>query len=192
MTAPATPQRFNMRQLKVMVVDDTQSSLDIMTHVLMGFGIRQYTTCRTVSEAAATLEVEAFDMVIVDGEMPDQDGFDLTQRLRSDQEGPNFTIPIIIASGHTPRSKIERARDIGANMVVLKPIVPDVLLNRIEWMAKSPREFVISPEYCGPDRRPRGASMLKLGADDRRADPDRLMSQPERELSQSDIDSLFD
>lgn len=183
-------QRFDMRGLKVLVVDDSQPCLDIVTRILSGFGARDCVQCRSVAEAVSRLEIEPFDLLIADGEMPEQDGFDLTERVRLDSEGPNFTIPILLASAYTPRSKIERARSIGANMVVVKPLAPDILLGRIEWLAKAPQKFVDGPGYRGPDRRDKPAGAL--GAEERRLDAERLMAQPERDLSQNDIDSLFD
>jgi CheY-like chemotaxis protein len=179
-----------MKGLKVMLVDDSQPCLDIMGRILSSFGARDYVACKSVGEAADRLALEAFDLLIADGEMPEQDGFDLTERVRRDNDGPNFTIPILLASAYTPRSKIERAKNIGANMVVVKPIVPDVLLGRIEWMAKTAQQYVDGPGYRGPCRREN--TPASLGADDRRVDADRLMTQPERELSQADVDNLFD
>ncbi|HEY3696717.1 response regulator [Phenylobacterium sp.] len=170
--APA-PQRFDLRALKIAVVDDSKLSLDIIVTTLRGFGVTRIQPFASVAVAMARLETEAFDLVVADAEMPGEDGFDLTRRLRARADGPNQTVAVLLASGHAPLSKIARARDIGANMVILKPIVPVVLLSHIEWLAKTPRPFVVSPGYCGPCRRVR-QSPLPPGVEERRADADIL------------------
>jgi CheY-like chemotaxis protein len=183
-------QRFDFNGVKIMVVDDSSPSLDLISKVLLGFGVTDRVLCQTVSEASSKLSSQKFDLIIADAEMPDEDGFDLTRWLRSDRNGPNFTAPVLIASGYTPLSKVAQARDAGANLVVLKPVVPGILLSRIRWLAKAQRQFVESPGYCGPDRRRRNGP-LPPGMEERRADALRLMEQPERAMSQNEIDGLF-
>jgi PleD family two-component response regulator len=193
MTPPAVQaahQRFDFSRAKILVVDDSAASLGILSNILLGFGVRDRRLCSTVSEAAERLSLSRVDLVIADGEMPEQDGFDLTKRVRLDPNGPNFTTPILIVSGFVPVAKVMRARDVGANLIILKPVAPGDLLSRIRWLARGDRQFVQSPGYCGPDRRLRNAP-LPPGVEERRADALRLMAQPERAMSQDDIDSLF-
>jgi DNA-binding response OmpR family regulator len=53
----------------------------------------------------------------------------------------------------TRESTIKTARDVGANMVVAKPMSPSSLYDRLSWIAFNPRNFVDAPTYFGPDRR---------------------------------------
>ena len=99
-------------------------------------------------------------------------------------------MPVMLLSSFTPRKKIMRARDAGANLVVTKPIIPGVLLGRIEWLARTTRLFVTSPGYCGPDRRFKKVP-LPEGIPERRAENIRLTAQPERAMSQNEVDSIF-
>ncbi len=183
--------RLDLRQAKVLLTDDNKASSSIISQVLVGFGIRLKSQCGSAAEAREILNVEVFDLILLDGEMPGEDGFELAQYIRSDPESPNFTAPILIFSGYTPRTKVLRARDAGANLVVTKPIVPRILLERIEWMARTTRDFVECPSYSGPDRRYQNRP-LPEGVSERRGDTLRLLAAPERSLSQDDIDSLFD
>jgi CheY-like chemotaxis protein len=183
--------RFDFARSKVLAVDDSQSSLDIIAQVLLGFGVRNSTTCRTVAEAMEKLETEPFDLIIADAEMPGENGFDLTYKLRRQDKGQNMTTPVIISSGYTPLEKVHRARNAGANLVILKPIVPGVLLSHIKFLAKTKRDFVQSPNYCGPDRRVRKLP-LPDGVDERRAENLKLLAQHDRVMAQNEIDSLFD
>ena len=175
--AGSPPQRFDLSGAKILIADDNPLALDILIQVLMGFSAHGWTQCVSIAEAANFLDRTPYDHVIVDGEMPEKDGFDLTRHLRSDPGKPNFTTPVVLVCGFTPKDKVFRARDFGANSVVTKPIIPSVLLSRIERLAKKPRLFVSGEVYSGPDRRFR-AVPLPPGQDDRRAGP--LQDDPER------------
>lgn len=181
--------RLDLRKVEVMVVDDNQHSLDLLSQVLAGFRFRKIHATGSVDEARTLVTTQRFDLIIIDAEMPGDDGFRLTEdvRLRSK---PNATAPIILVSGFTPFQKVVRARDLGANLVLKKPISPSALISRIEWIAQSDRVFVSTETYRGPDRRFR-MHPLPEGQAERRADALALAATPDRAMSQDDIDSLF-
>ena len=180
---------LNVRNARALVADDNVRSMEIISQVLLGFGVRIAARCTSASEAKAELGINLFDLVIMDGEMPGEDGFDVTSHIRSEPDGPNYPVPVIIVSGFTPKRKVFHARDVGANLIIAKPIVPRVLLTKIEWLARHPRPFVACDSYCGPDRRYHNVPLKDVT--ERRAGKLRLMAAPERALSQDDIDSLF-
>jgi len=187
----STPSRIDLKQARILIADDNPKALDILSQVLMGFAVRHVIPCHGGAEVIDRISRESADLLIIDGEMPEHDGIDVTLHVRSHPEGPNFTAPILIVSGFTPIHMVTRARDAGANWVITKPIIPRVLLNRIEWLAKSPRPFITSPNYCGPDRRFQNLA-LPEGVEERRAEAIRLMAQPDRVMRQDEIDSVFD
>lgn len=182
--------RMDMSRSKVLLVDDKHQSLDLLMQVLVGFRIKTTKACISAKEAREALAATTFDLIIIDGEMPDEDGIELTRHIRSQSESPNFTAPVIVVSAHTPREKVLRARDAGAHLVVKKPIAPATLLDRIERLARSARQFVAVPSYRGPDRRFK-SHPLPEGVEERRADALALTSDPSRALSQNEVDKLF-
>ena len=188
MSLPTT--RLSMKTVEPLIVDDNLQSLDLVTAILMGFGINKAVKCTSAAEARDMLLVRVFDLIIVDCEMPDEDGYALVRHVRGDPQGPNFTVPILMMSAVTPRSKVEAARDDGANFTIAKPVSPTTLLERMLWIAQSNRIFVSDAGYCGPDRRFRTVP-LQDGVFERRNADLILTSKPERALSQDEIDGLF-
>jgi CheY-like chemotaxis protein len=188
MTLPLT--RLGLQGVETLIVDDNSQSLEVVTAILMGFGINRTTKCNSVVEAREELARKVFDIVIVDCEMPDQDGFDLVRHIRSDPNGGNFTVPILMMSASAPQSKVERARDTGANFTIAKPVSPTILLERLLWIAQSNRMFVSGPSYTGPDRRFHRVPLAEGMAERRNAEIE-LTAKPERALSQDEIDGLF-
>ena len=66
-----------------------------------------------------------------------------------------------------------------------------VLLSRLEWIARSNREFITADGYNGPDRRFRQVPLAE-DQQERRAEALALIADPTRALSQDDISALFD
>lgn len=182
--------RMNLRHTRVLVIEDNPHSLEIISQILVGFGINQSQKCETMEDANLAVEKSQFDIILADGEMKGQDGFAFTRHVRADPGACNFTTPIIIVSGCPTRQKIIEARDSGASFVIAKPMVPGALLDRIIWIAKGDRDFVVADTYRGPDRRFRNMP-LPEGVDERRAAALRMAQSPKRALSQDEIDSLF-
>jgi DNA-binding response OmpR family regulator len=58
-----------------------------------------------------------------------------------------------MVAGHTKASKVKKARDCGANVIIARPFSPSTLLDRIVWIARDPRPFLEAADYAGPDRR---------------------------------------
>jgi CheY-like chemotaxis protein len=167
---PSPSQRFDLRALNIVVVDDSKPSMNVIRQTLLGFGVTRTVAFSSVAPALERLAVDPFDLIIADAEMPGENGYDLVRRLRAQPGGPNYFTAIMLASGYAPLSKVAHARDLGANMVILKPISPSVLLSHIEWLAKHPRPFIDSPNYHGPCRRVR-QQPLPDGVQERRAQP---------------------
>lgn len=172
------------------MIDDNAQSAELVSQMLMGFRVAKVEICRTPDEGAKTAAAARFDLLIVDADMQGVDGITFTHDLRRQPDRPNHTAPVILISSHTPISKIEEARDAGANLVIKTPIAPATLLSRITWLARNGRPFVSSDGYCGPDRR-----FKKLpppeDTGERRADALALSAAPEREMSQDEVDALF-
>ncbi|WP_339933112.1 response regulator [uncultured Brevundimonas sp.] len=188
MSTPA--KRLDLKRAKALLVDDNPQSLELLSQVLTGFRMREMKTCRDVTEAKDILVTQRFDLILIDLDMPGEDGLSLVRHIRSEHQLPNYTAPIMILHGFTPAFMVSRARDAGANMVVRKPIAPSILLSRIEWIARNDREFVAAENYHGPDRRFRQVPLSEDCAE-RRADALALVADPTRALSQDDISALF-
>lgn len=182
--------RTGMTSVQPLIVDDNSQSLDVVTAILMGFGINKTIKCTSSEEARDMLCGRIFDLVIVDCEMPDEDGYGLVRHIRSDPDGPNYTVPILMMSAVTPQSKVQAARDEGANFTIAKPVSPTVLLERMLWIAQSERTFIAHANYTGPDRRFH-TEPLPHGVTERRNADLMLTAKPERALSQDEIDGLF-
>jgi CheY-like chemotaxis protein len=149
---------INLTGAVTMVVDDSPFSLDITASALLGFGIKTRYACHSAAEAMDILKDHQIDLLVVDCEMPDVDGFELVRWLRRSGLDPNAFAPVIMTAAHIRRTRVTEARDCGANFVITKPFSAMSLLERIVWVARDTRPFLEVGDYFGPDRRFRESS----------------------------------
>ena len=188
-----TEARINLSKATVLLLQNNQAELDIMGQVFIGFGVRAIRKCLTLAEADDCIRSGVvFDLLIVDCDMPGGAGFDFVSRVRRMEDSDNRLAPIMLVSGHTIPSSIARARDCGANFVVAKPITPKVMFDRVMWLAREERQFVVSDSYAGPDRRHKTFGP-PAGTKGRRHDDvsAKLGKASGPDMSQSDIDAML-
>lgn len=185
--------RLNLSKATVLLLQNNQSELDILGQVFIGFGVRAIRKFLNVNEAEECIKSgHVFDLIIVDCDMAGGVGFDFVTRLRRMEDNDNRLAPIMLVSGHTAPSSITRARDCGANFVVAKPITPKTMLDRVMWLARETRQFVVTDTYCGPDRRHKTFGPPAGTKGRRRDDVSAKLGKADGpDMSQSDIDALL-
>jgi CheY-like chemotaxis protein len=108
-----------MLSLKLLVVEDDPSSLELMTEVLRSLEaeVRPFTDSQ---KAAALVHQEKFDGIFLDLEMPNLNGFALAQEVRTSSW--NKLTPIVIVTGRDERDTMNQAFARGATFFLQKPI----------------------------------------------------------------------
>ncbi|HYE42323.1 MAG TPA: response regulator [Caulobacteraceae bacterium] len=192
MSALSPETRINLEHSTVLLIDDSPEALEILSSVVRGFGVKQQIKCSSASEAVTIVKAKAIDLIIVDCAMPDMDGYDFVRWLRRDGPKRSITTPVIMLTGHATESRVEKSRDCGANFVVVKPLTPMILLQRITWVARDNRSFVDCDTYAGPDRRVRNLGP-PLGMGGRREGDlsAHVGMATEANMDQSEIDMLL-
>jgi DNA-binding response OmpR family regulator len=185
-------ETFNLRGAAILLVEAGAMDIDIIVHILAGFGAKNIVKCENLADARSATTRNNFDLVIVNIALGNEDGCDFVEWLRRNTAAPNKYAPVIMISPHTPASKVARARDCGAHYLVTKPLTPAILLERILWIAQKQRAFVEVPTYVGPDRRFRFDG-LPVGQKGRRVDDlsEHLGAAKAPNMSQSQIDALM-
>lgn len=184
--------RINLNQARVLVLDGNPQSLDVLRRILNGFGVRSVHACQQVQEAERIFREQPLDLIVIDPLFEDDSGFAFMRFTRREETSPNRCVGMIAALGHHTHGNVCAARDAGANIVVAKPLTPEVLLHRIFWIAGESRQFIVAPNYVGPDRRFKNQGP-PLGTSGRRAD-DLSFDVPVSagpDLPQSEIDEMF-
>jgi DNA-binding response OmpR family regulator len=184
--------RINLKRTSVLVLDSNPQSLDLLRQILNGFGVRAVHACQNVRDAERIFYDQALELVIVDPMFTDDSGFEFIRFMRREENSQNRCVAVIAALGHQTLGNVRRSRDCGANVVVAKPLSPEVLLQRIHWVARENRQFIVAPGYVGPDRRFKNVGPPP-GTNGRRSD-DLSIDVPIAagpDMGQSEIDEMF-
>jgi PleD family two-component response regulator len=170
--------RINLEKVELLLVDDSVPSLNLLSQVLLGFGIANLTRADSAKAAQTMLRERTFDLVISATNMAGVDGYELVKWLRRGALESNRYLAVILVSGHTPPSHVFKARDAGANFTIAKPITPKIVLERILWAAKEDRQFIECETYLGPDRRFKNEGPPPGAKGRRREDPPQALRPP--------------
>jgi CheY-like chemotaxis protein len=94
-----------------------------------------------VMQARQLLAAWRADVLLSDLGMPEQDGFDLIEEVRSQPLDGEARMPAIALTGHTRAQDRQRALQAGYDEVLLKPAELDTLLQAIRRVASvDPRQ----------------------------------------------------
>ena len=144
---------INLERAQLLLLDDHAEGLKILVQIVSAFGVKRYHRCRLSDEAKVVAAQHEIHLILINANLKESSGYEFMTWLRSANLQPNSFAPVILLTGHTERSNVDRARDCGANFVITKPVSPAVILQRILWVARDKRPYVRCGDYIGPDRR---------------------------------------
>ncbi len=129
----STAQAAELRGLSALVVDDNETNRRILCEMTRGWGMRP---CAAESGAIALAAIETaqqkrdpFRLVLIDGNMPVMDGFELAERIqkRTMPDGETEATVLMLTSGGQP-GEANRCKQLGISAYLLKPVLKADLL----------------------------------------------------------------
>ena len=124
------------RGMNILIVEDNPANLMLAGAVLRRAGHR-ITEARSAEEAVERLRVATPDVILMDVQLPGQDGLELTRRLK---RGPTTEEVIVIAlTAHAMKEDRARALDAGCDGYIAKPINTRTLAEEINAVVHSAR-----------------------------------------------------
>lgn len=184
-------EKLNFTQIEALVVDADQYSTSILGQILRGFGLAKHVFIETAEDAKRILGTTKYDLLICDAVLPDMHGSDLVKWVRRQPSLNVKYMPIVVLTGYTQYSNVVVMRDAGANIVVRKPVSPNILFDHIAWSARTDRPFIETDTFIGPDRRFKNTGPPD-GAGRRKTDLTMEIGEATQpNMSQDEIDSLL-
>ncbi len=114
-------------QATVLVVDDTESNIDIAVEAL---GEQYEISVALDGESALEIvEEEVPDLILLDIMMPDMDGYEVCKRLKAAEK--TRSIPVVFLSAITGEEEKQKGFDLGAVDYLTKPIEPKALQDTV-------------------------------------------------------------
>jgi len=112
---------FEFKQLKILLAEDNLVNQKLAIGLLEKHG-HEIHIANNGREAVEAWESQPFDLVLMDVQMPDVDGFEATRLIRQKERKTNVHTPIIAMTARAMRGDRERCLDAGMDEYVSKPI----------------------------------------------------------------------
>jgi len=122
--------------LRVLIVDDSRAMRGILRRMLstLGFHVTEASNGREAFDRL--LAGEPADLVLVDWNMPELNGYDFIVAVRSD---PMFNrLRLMMVTTETEMPQVTRALAAGADEYVMKPFTPDVISGKLALLGLVP------------------------------------------------------
>ena len=103
-------------------------------------------------EAVATLQSQSFDVVLMDVQMPEMDGFEATAAIRRQERQTGCHIPIVAMTAHAMKGDRERCLAAGMDSYVSKPIRAARLFQAVESVLARHDETPATPDPHSTDK----------------------------------------
>ena len=140
--APATEAA---RSLHVLLAEDNAVNQRLVVRTLEKHG-HTVVVASSGKEAMAALDWQTFDLVLMDVQMPEMDGFEATLAVRARERTTGGHVPIVAMTAHAMQGDRERCLEVGMDGYIAKPIQAKELLQAIAThVPPAPSRAITSP-----------------------------------------------
>ena len=135
------PEEINkeIRTVKILVVEDIPLNQLLMKTILDDLGFD-----RDVAEngkiAIEKLKINSYDIILMDLQMPEMNGFEATEYIRNTMKSK---IPIIALTADVTTVDLAKCKAIGMNDYVSKPVNEELLYNKIISLVRKPTSLIV-------------------------------------------------
>ncbi|MBU8849405.1 MAG: PAS domain S-box protein [Desulfobacterales bacterium] len=134
-----TVRELQQKNIRILLAEDNITNQQVATGILKKFGFVGVKTVINGVKAVKTFKEGSYDLVLMDIQMPEMDGFEATRQIRKiESESGRKKTPIIAMTAHAMKKDRDKCISAGMDDYVSKPVDPKVLLEALErWL---PRE----------------------------------------------------
>jgi PAS domain S-box-containing protein len=200
-TAAETPRR----RLRILVAEDNVTNRQLVTRLLQkrGHQVVAVADGRAAVTAATAADGPPFDVVLMDVQMPNLNGFEATAAIRQHESDRGVHLPVLAMTAHALTGDRERCLDAGMDGYLSKPMDLDALVTLVEAAAGAGTSPAPAPAMADGTSRSRAfdeqAALAHVGGDRQlltdilqlfHADCPRLCRQLERAIARRDGESI--
>jgi PleD family two-component response regulator len=177
--APVPIGADNLTDANILIAIEDKPVQSLVRLVCKSAGFENILEATDMNDALAILHEKQVDIVICGPLNKDMStGLNLVHNIRRQKKKCKFReVPLLMVSGSSVEAQILDARDAGVTEFMVLPVSAQIVESRIRTTILSPRGFVESDIYTGPDRRRRN---VKIKGGEKRAS-----NEPEPENSES-------
>ena len=131
--------------MKILLVDDTPENLVSLEAALDGLN-QELVLARSGKQALFQLLEHDFAAILLDVKMPDMDGFETAELIRSREQSRHT--PILFLTGYKNEEHLFRGYNLGAVDFLFKPIIPEILRSKVSVFVELSRKSALLREQA--------------------------------------------
>ncbi len=121
----------------ILYIEDNPDNMMLVQRALEARGYHLLKAMKGV-EGVKTAESEVVDLILLDINLPDIDGYEVARRLRASEKRELKTVPIIAVTANALKGDAEKALNAGCDVYMSKPINIRELWARVEAFVPTP------------------------------------------------------
>lgn len=130
-----------LEELDIVAIDDSKPMQGIYRSIFSSFRTKRARVYGDPERAMNAMLLEPPNVLLLDWRMESTSGAKLLRTLRLKQMDPLCFLPVIVVSAFGTQTVVELAYRLGANNFLLKPISPESLIKRLQWIAGDGRDI---------------------------------------------------
>ncbi len=135
-SAAQSTGRDRRRKLHILLVEDNPIN-QMLAQRLVGKRGDTMAVASSGREALAMLENQQFDLILMDIQMPEMSGIEVTAAIREKEKGTDRHIPIIATTASAMKEDKDRCLEVGMDAYLAKPIEKNALFETMDLMMNS-------------------------------------------------------
>jgi CheY-like chemotaxis protein/HPt (histidine-containing phosphotransfer) domain-containing protein len=164
----AEPNQPELPWLRILLAEDNPVNQRVAIRLLEKGG-HAVTLANHGGEALAALDRGEFDIILMDVQMPEMDGFEATRHIREREAGTGRRIPIVAMTAHAMKGDRERCLAAGMDEYISKPVQRLELERILAWAAGNGTRTPMPAAALKLEEPPafdRAAAVERLGGDE--------------------------
>lgn len=139
------------------VFDPVAPNRNATRNVLFALGFREIETLATLDDLKRTSREKSLDLIIAEAMRPDDPVYDFIRGLRRGEQARNPFVVSIVTTWIPQTNLVRHALDCGVDDIVSRPFSTTVMGERVRTHTLARKNFVVTADYIGPDRRAGGS-----------------------------------
>lgn len=137
----------SLDELNILIIEDNISMVKIYKHILGNFDVKNISFATNVEDAKELVKSEQPDLIICDfilnGNDKINNGLAFLRWIRQVDMAPACFTPVLMATGHASRRIVLEFNKYGASAIVVKPLSPVILKQRLESILADTRAYIV-------------------------------------------------